>query len=404
MLKQVLASLSLSTLALAGSAAAQCFSGPDGLSGPCWQPTTTNLPAFPAVQLPGTSICWDDCQPNQLCNQVSWNTPVEVACGVYEAPIRVADCFGNDLLEGRLRLDYTRTWDEAGGTAAPTLYQCYRFVAKVDLRRTSTAVQPCYMPNSLATQPTAFYYGYVDYAFDCATGTPSATLVLFHNCDAFINHPLSKTAGTFDPDLSYAIVAPSTAANPFVATIAPPPTGPMLGEAMRNVASPGQPCVTEEPIANGRVDSLGAGCGCELAPTIPQLTARRIEGEGACPGPFGPSSFLSANATPSFPWLHMMTTAIGTWTTDVTYPGREFAWVDEVPLLYRDGCDQAAYGEVHYGASTSGGYDPIATPTNPITPNFTDLASNTSWKVPGPPPSTFMGCVLPSRHLIYFNL
>ena len=64
-----------------------------------------------------------------------------------------------------------------------------------------------------------------------------------------------------------------------------------------------------------------------------------------------------------------------------------------------------AFGEVYYGASTAGGYPAsVSSGSVPIDDRFTDLASNTSWPVPGPPPATFMGSVLPTRNLIYFNL
>ena len=98
----------------------------------------------------------------------------------------------------------------------------------------------------------------------------------------------------------------------------------------------------------------------------------------------------------------MMTTAIGTWTTAVGYPGNEIAWVDEVPIFYRDTCANSAFGEVYYGGSTSQGWA-LAGGLG-LTQNFTDLASNTSWSVPGPAPATFMGRVLSTRNLIYFNV
>jgi len=410
MIRRCLALLTVCLGLLVSAASAQCL-GPDGLSGPCWTPATANLPAFPGVQLPSTGICWNQCQPQQLCVVLNVATPQFVACGRYEADLRMNDCVPNPWLGGRMVMDYTRTWEEVTPTTPPLRYQVYRFTVKVDLMLVGGALHPCLTPACLATVPTAFYYGYMDYAFDCSTGAVETALVLFHNCDAFIHHPFSVFPGAFHPGTSYALVGPSTVANPFVAAISAPPGGPMIAEALRNVPQlPGLACTTEDPIANGVVNLLGAGCGCQFAAAPPQLTARRITGVGSCVDAAGlSSSFASANTMPNFPWFHMMTTSIGNWTTPFGYPGEEVCWVDEVPIFFKDRCSAAAggpgaFGEVYYGGSTDKGWPIVPNPAQPLSERFTDLASNTSWKVPGPAPATFMGRVLLTRNLIYFNV
>lgn len=406
-------SFALAVVALSTQASSQCLTGPDNLSGPCCTPATPNLPTFPSATLPATGICWQACVPQQVCARVVLGAPQMTVCGQYQASVQVFDCNGLATIGGVMTLDYTRTWEEASANPQVKL-QVYRFVAKVDLTLTAAGGAGCPVPACLPALPTAFFYGYVDYALDCTgVGTEQVSLVLFHNCDAFIHHPLSTTPGAFHPGMSYAVVAPSTAANPFVAGTLIPPGGSLVAEATRQVpGTPGAPCVTEDPISGGHLQVLGSGCVCSPVPVAqPQVTARRLFGKGTCLSPTGiPTSFQTVKAFPSLPWFHMMTMAIGTWTTGASYPGPEAAWVDEAAIFYKDTCSLTGapaqgYGEVYYGASTSGGYQVVSQPTGPpLTQNFTDLASNTSWTVPGPPPSTFMGNVLPTRHLIYVNV
>ena len=91
--------------------------------------------------------------------------------------------------------------------------QVWRFVVKADLSLGGTG-GGCSRPSCLPSHPTAFYYGYLDYAFDCATGQFDTVLVLFHNCDEFIHNPVfSSVPGVFNPGRTYAIVAPDTPAN-----------------------------------------------------------------------------------------------------------------------------------------------------------------------------------------------
>lgn len=399
-MKQHLIAL-ISITALSYPTSGQCFTGADNLSGPCATPTAANLPAFPAVDIEGAAICWLGCDPElESCVIVSVSPPVQDACGSYTADLNVVDCFGAfPLLSGSLVMDYTRTWGESFTGSPPADYQVYRFVVKIDV--SAPVLVPCTSPTCLVSEPTAFYYGYLDYAFDCGSGQAQAALVLFHNCDWFIHHPKSTVPGTFHPDMSFAIVAPSTPANPFVASEAIPPTGPLVAEAVRKVPqTSGGLCTTEDSVS-GTLIYGGSACLCPaFSPTPMQLAGRFLLGMGTCTCGGSPVLFQAHNTLPNgLPWIYQMTTSIGSWTTDVGYPGQERVWVDEVAIRYLDSCPDAGYGEIYYGASTAGGYAVDL----PLTQSFTDLASNLSFSLPGPVPTTVMGSVLPTRNLIYVN-
>ncbi len=399
----------LSALVLAAThevASAQCL-GPDGLNGPCWTPVTANLPTFPTQQYPGIGICWTNCNPQQQCTDVVLGNPVAVRCGVYNSSLRVSDCLGNPLLAGTLVLDYTRTWEELTPVVPATRYQVWRFTAKIDMERIGTLASPCLVPPCLGPHPTAFYYGYLDYAQDCNTGVFESALVLFHNCDAFIHHPaFSSRPGAFHAGTSYALVGPSTAANPFVPVGATALAGPIVAEAVRNVPPPGAlPCITEDPVS-GSIQFIVDGCACPFALNPKQTTARILRGQGTCVAPgFGATAFQSVRPGGPFPWLHMITTSIGTWTVPAgPYPGDEFVWVDEVPVLYRDSCPRLAFGELYYGASTAKGFTVVVPAGVMLTQNFTDLASNISFTPPTMPVFPLVGNVNPTRNLIYVNV
>ena len=393
--------------------AAQCPT-PDGLNGPCCQLVAGNLPAFPGFGIPGSTICWDDCAAlPKVPVRVAVPPPAPTQCGVYSAPISVIDAgTGIPQLGGTMRLDYTRTWletDPAGLT-----YQVWRMLAKVELM--GLAPPGCPVPACVPNvQP--FFYGYVDFARECSTGSWSHVVVLFHNCDLFIHSPvLSSQPGVFHPKTTYAVVAPDTAANPFLPYAVgggiAPPAGPFVAEAVRNVGPLGAiACVTEEPLLGGALTPLLKACVCSVSFAIDQVVAQDLLGRGTCPDPTGvPSGFLSLD-TVSFglPWLELMTTAIGCWTTPASYPGDECAFVSEGVNIYHDSCAALPpatgnFVQVDYGAQTTRGWTVLPDPAVLLTQNFIDLASNYARPLPGSIPPPFVGMVLPTVHLIYANV
>ena len=325
MLRHTLTAFALvATTGLSASLSAQCL-GDDGLNGPCWAPTPSNLPQFPSMSLPGTGICWENCAPEpQVCTKVELSAPNQISCGRYTADLQVFDCVNGDQeLGGRLVLDYTRTWIEA---APQGQLQVYRFLAKVNMRQAPTGDDECIVPNCLDGFNEVFYYGYVDYAFLCGGGPVQSAMMLFHNCDEFIHQQgVSSTPGNFHPNQNFALVAPSDTVNPFVAGNSMPPVGALVAEAVRNVPQVGgAPCINEDPLAAGALNLIGAGCGCPFMLNPQQLTARRFTGQGTCAGAgVAPTSFNTVNTRPGLPWIHLMSTSIGSWTTNASYPGQE---------------------------------------------------------------------------------
>ena len=399
--------LALPLGALAPAAAAQCLV-PDNLdSAPCCQPVPLDLPQFPPIAMVAQGDCWTACTPPLTnCLRVSVAPPSPTAnCGSFVAPMDVSDCGATPMMIGELVLDYTRTWSERPAGALIE-YQVWRFAAKVDLFPVTLGVPPmCPMPDCLGPNTPAFFYGYVDYALNCATGAFESSLVLFHNCDDFIHDPaFSSVPGAFHPGRTYAIVGPDTAANPFVPTSAPPPpAAPLVAEAMRSMVSliPGV-CLAEEPIVGGLWAPLITGCLCPLNFVPAQNAGVLLDGVGACGG-----SFKSVNLWPTLPWFDLTTTSLGTWTTGASYPGPERVSVAEGLLRYTDPCGPAGApvnsADVFYGGLTEKGYDVIPTPGVTLTPTFLDLASNFRAVLPGPVPLPLFGSVGPTDHLIYVN-
>ena len=90
----------------------------------------------------------------------------------------------------------------------------------------------------------------------------------------------------------------------------------------------------------------GVPCG---APSLSFLgvhnTARIHKGTGSCPSPVGiPGSYTSIDTFPyGQPWFHNLSTSIGCWTTDATYPGKECAWVDEGVYGYFEVCSSTNF-------------------------------------------------------------
>lgn len=396
-----------------GALHAQACPDPDGLNGLCWQQVLENLPQFPTVSLPASGICWGNCTPVPKVPLVATLTaPARIQCAVYTSTITVSDAAAVPQLTGTVRLDYTRTWLETDSNGVP--YQVWRFLAKVAL--TGLAPPGCPVPSCTPTfQP--FFYGYLDYAKPCASVTWSNALVLFHNCDFFIHNPLiSSQPGAFHPATTYAIVAPDTAANPFMpfvpATVPVPPAGPLVAEAVRNVPAPGAlACTAEEPISVGTLSPIVQACVCMLNLALAQVTAQNFLGRGVCTDATGtPSGFASIDTfSLGLPWLHLMTTSIGCWTTSATYPGKECAFVTEGVVFYHDSCRAVAlspsnFVHVNYGAETTDGWMVVPSPGVMLTQKFIDVASNYSAILPGPITPPFVGGVLPTVHLIYGNV
>ena len=402
-------------LALSPAASAQCF-GPDNLNvGGCCAPTQANVPAFDDAAMGALGICWNNCAvAAQTSLRVNWPTPAFLNCAQYSTTVTVTDgATGLPILGGPMVLDYTRTWTELN-PATGSLVQVWRFAAKADLSPLSPTVTPppCPVPPCLfplGPHQTAFYYGYVDYSRECSAGSLfENVLVLYHGSD-WLQHrsPISSKPGVFHPATSYAIVAPHTAATPFVPANLPAPGGPLISEAVRLAAIPGATCITEERIASG--DLLPFVLGCMSPPSLvsTQVTLSLYSGIGSCPDATGVPSGFSASSLgfPTLlPWPYLVTTSIGRWASLATYPGQEIAWVDEGFFKYRDSCSSIEYFDVFYGGSTDEGWDVIPLfPGDPNTKKFKDIADNYTAPVVGFHPLPLLGHIMPTDHLIYTN-
>jgi len=404
--------LSLSTLAaslfiLTAPAPAQCF-GPDGFGATvCNSPTAPTLPSFPAISMGAQGICWDACSlSGQTCALLSLGAPLSNGCSQFTAPLNVLDCAGTPLLKGLMTLDYTRTWEELPVPGAAPI-QVWRFAVKVDLAASSSSIPGCAVP-LCSTLPgsTAFYYGYVDYSLNCATGTWESAIVLYHAADDSIhNTAFSAVPGTFHPSLSFAIVGPDTTTNPFVPGNLLPPTGSLLEEATRRMTpnAVGM-CYGEEPIQQGVFLPLVSGCLNPLSLAPPMQSGNLFNASGLCGG-----GFQSLNLWPLTPWYELTTTSIGRWMNASSYPGPEHASVAEGLLVYSDPCldptvpPQQSF-DIVYGSLTVGGYFIPSTPLAILTDRLFDLASNYSTPVGGPIPMPLFGRVDVTDHAIYGSI
>jgi hypothetical protein len=259
------------------------------------------------------------------------------------------------------------------------------------------------VPSCLGPEPTAFFYGYVDYALDCASGVFENSIVLYHACDAFIHDPLLSSApGSYHPTESFAIVGPDFPGNNFVPMVSAPPAGPLLGDAMRSTASPVPfACMAEQLIVSGGLQPIASACMCPLSFSLPPLqTASRLAGAGTCGG-----SFASLNVWPIVPWYEMVSTSLGRWTSTTQYPGPEIATVAEGLFFHTDTCDPTGVLlqslDVFYGAITEQGFGVVPTPILPPSQTFIDMASNYSAPFPGNVPLPLVGGVGPTDHLLY---
>jgi hypothetical protein len=383
-------------------------SGPDGLAaaGACCQIVAPNLPNFVPFTIPGLGICNLNCAvsaTNQLSVAVS--TPALITCQEYVSLLTVTDSgSGSVMMSGKLHLTYTRTWDEISPSGQP--YQVWRFAAKADLSAVAGSPPVCPLPRCLPpfnNQPTAFFYGYVDYASLCGTIISQNALVLVHQCDFFIHKPgFSSRPGVFHPNENYAIVAPHSTTQPFIPSFNQVSQGPgFLGGTREVVNLPGGACFSTNPLNSSQLSNLGGACLCIPAAFPKQHRFRSFQGSLQCPNSAGTPSYFQAITVsfPTLPWFNMVTTNVGRWAGAAVYPGQEHAWVDEGLFIQDEGCS-GQWVAIHYGGSTRNGWQ-IA---NPVLINgSTDLADNYTAPIGGPYGFPILGNIMNTDRVIFVD-
>jgi hypothetical protein len=257
-------------LAVAAPGAAQPLPWPmpDGYdpAGGCCQPAQPTLPPFPAVTQQIKFICWNNCNPQFCVNIcVSFGVPAPLVragvvfdCGLYLIPITIRTCAANPvtLWSGRLLATYSRTWleDAVPDPAGAPDHQIWRFLVNGDLRPSTFLLQNfgnniCVVPPCHAAfQNLVYWFGYIDYRNDCATGRWTVEWAIDHECDRFHHNADSArpapVGAVFHPQHSYNFVGPSS----FVCTINIPCANfqsPPAFEAVRSLIWQG---VTQPPI------------------------------------------------------------------------------------------------------------------------------------------------------------
>lgn len=400
-------------LYLSPDARSQCV-GPDNLDvGTCCGTATPNFPIWTQGIETGLGICWDNCAPAATTDLVvSWIPPQPNGCASYTSDLSVTLPSGAPLMKGVMSLDYTRTWFEVNSSGQDV--QVWRFLVKVDMAAAAVPGPICPIPDCLPPlggEPTAFFYGYLDYATVCVSPAIvyQHALVLFHGCDFLIHKPgLSSAGGVYHPNRSYAIVAPHSSAQPFVPANLPFSGGGLAFEGFRGntPVAGGTACEVEDRLSSGAIQPFAQGCLCPLSSFPAQNTLSFASGTGNCPNAIGQTNnFESLNvAFPILPWPFMVTTSLGRWTSPAVYPGQERAFVNEGLFRTFDVCDNVDYFEVKYGSTTEGGWPAFVFPGGPGAMRLFDMVDNWTAPVAGPHPLPLMGSVMPTDHLVYSNI
>jgi hypothetical protein len=361
--------------------------------------TTVSIPSpLPSTSLQSVGICWTACAPSTNSLNVDIDSPTSIFCGAYQTQITVTDGSGITLMAGNVHLDYTRTWTEFNNNGDEL--QVWRMMAKTDLMLVGSSA-PCPVPICFAAAPTAFFYGHIDFAYNCNNGNWEIAFSLFHSCDRFIHDPTaSSIPAPHHPPTAYAIVGPDVSTNPFVPTILSPVTGPITGGAVRRVAVPGTVCWFEDPLVAGSLGLNLQGCACPLSLTPPQYSTQPFSAIGTCGG-----SFASILIPAPHSWWHMITTSLGTWTgvgSGTPYPGNENLWANEGFFFFTDGCTSTTRIESQYGVMTDSGFQVVPDTQRPwLTMRMIDLASNFDSSFGMVPP--YVGHVMTTSHTIHAN-
>ncbi len=378
----------LGLLAWSGVTSAQC-PAPDGLDGgPCCAQANAKLPPFPNFAQRALEICWKDCNVNAVLPYTARWKNVFLAtgtvggglgagpCGESMATLDLRDAAGVLQWTGTLRLQYSRTWQEAGPGGFPM--QVWRFLVNGDLRALAPALAPCPVPVCAAANGgNVRFTGYLDQATNCALlpANFQQAWMLTHAGDA-IDHQLPfPRGGLFHPDRSYSIVGPALGFVPGpLQPLEGTPGSPLEAMRKRNLAIPGTTlpttCNFEERVGF-TLAQLNQFCSCGLPGTL-QFLLGNLTVNGVC------GSTVTTPGGPNLPGFLSM--GIGTWTIPGTYPGVEALRWNAGNYNVFDSCTGALQPEIYFGVTTIGGYPAVqvlsAGLPAPLPPTFIDQSNS----------------------------
>jgi hypothetical protein len=300
---------------------------PDGYTGGCCASASPNLPALPQVSwTDARQTCWIDCGPfpSQLgALTLAAPTPTP-SCSVYEATLSGPMLACPAPFQSRLRLYYTRRWQQVFPSYGNLFV--YRFVAVGNVCVTPNPAWSCQVEPPPATP---FVFGFVDYAYrkvgppPCNLSFVAAALAVGHPCDRFVHDPACPFTADPRPPThpldQYTLVAPGTNFLPNANLV--PPQGPLTNqprEGLRHVrVNTAGTCTATERFASLQLSNVFRQCAC-VNPTLTNgpFWRQRLNATTACGStldtlPLCPFNYTPPAMTAPFPTL--VAWSIGSW-------------------------------------------------------------------------------------------
>ncbi|MBI1853325.1 MAG: hypothetical protein HYR85_23550 [Planctomycetes bacterium] len=372
-------------LAAPRASAQNCM--PDGLQGgTCCQPATITLPVFPAVTDRAHFVCFETCDvraEGDVCIQLGaprvahlHNQPPIPSIYLIRLTIQTCSLNPRDVWNTNLRAQYSRNWLAAVETpGGPPDTEVWRFLVNGNLAPSAFLTQHfgrnrCVVPPCVSQFPKPHFWGYIDYARNCATGEWQASMALQHDCDAYEHNGSSDRPGTFHRDDSYAFVAPAAGFTANSATI-PAAAGHVFQDqdAIRKNLWASLPNITahEEPLVSGNWVQGASTCPCSAGVGTRQDVQMTVIGAGECN-----TQFQTIGGAP----VPFVQKRIGQWSTGPgRYPGNQSLLMVEGVLQVIDGCTSGGTVEYVKGVATVGGYQAFRLSQSPLASQFVDLGS-----------------------------
>jgi hypothetical protein len=399
------------SLLSAASSAQNCF--PDGLQlGACATPATVRLPDFPGVSDRVRYVCFESCDPQidqDLCYTLGAprvahlrNQPPIESIYLIRLTIETCSAHPRTVWMSNLRAQYCRNWLTAvGNPAGPVDTEVWRFLVNGNLApstflSTRFANNARVLPPCTSQYPKPHFWGYVDYARNCATGQWQVSWAIQHDCDYWEHSSASVRPGSFHPNDSYTFVAPSGGFVVNSTTLAPA-VGAIGADqdALRKNGWSSLPNVAlgEETMVNGQVNFGVSSCPCTPAAGTFQFQQCTLIGTGSCNTRF--QTILGAPV----PFTQKR---IGQWNRPAgSYPGQDSVLLTQGVMQIIDGTTNVGTVEYWKGiASVAGGASTRLSGT-PLAGGFIDLGSTNSSPTDR---TTLIGAKYVSNYLLNLNV